>query len=425
MFENLCTLPLSSELFTQALHPKEPILAVGLSGGHVQSFRLPLVAGASSDDEDGDTSVLSTGTSTIDTEWRTRRHKGSCRTLTYSNDGEVLYSAGTDGLLKAASSSTGQVISKILVPFDPSGSADPPTHLHALSPQTLLLATDSAALHIFDLRAPSTLSSKPSQTHHPHEDYISSLTPLPPTEASTSGFSKQWVTTGGTTLAVTDLRRGVLVKSENQEEELLSSVFVGGLPSKPGRSKGEKVLVGSSNGVLTLWERGVWDDQDERIYVDVGRGGGESLDSLAVMPEGVGDGGKNVVVGVGDGTIRIVQLGPNKLVGETLRHDEVEGVVGLGFDVGGRLISGGGSIVKVWQEKMTLDDEGEDEDDSDEGETWARKRTLDGSASDGSDEADAEDSSDEEGERKRRKKRRKAKGKKQSGNGILGFKGLE
>ncbi|KAH8769457.1 WD repeat-containing protein jip5 [Hyaloscypha sp. PMI_1271] len=425
MFENLCTLPLSSELFTQALHPKEPILAVGLSGGHVQSFRLPLVAGASSDDEDGDTSVLSTGTSTIDTEWRTRRHKGSCRTLTYSNDGEVLYSAGTDGLLKAASSSTGQVISKILVPFDPSGSADPPTHLHALSPQTLLLATDSAALHIFDLRAPSTLSSKPSQTHHPHEDYISSLTPLPPTEASTSGFSKQWVTTGGTTLAVTDLRRGVLVKSENQEEELLSSVFVGGLPSKPGRSKGEKVLVGSSNGVLTLWERGVWDDQDERIYVDVGRGGGESLDSLAVMPEGVGDGGKNVVVGVGDGTIRIVQLGPNKIVGETLRHDEVEGVVGLGFDVGGRLISGGGSIVKVWQEKMTLDDEGEDEDDSDEGETWARKRTLAGSASDGSDEADAEDSSDEEGERKRRKKRRKAKGKKQSGNGILGFKGLE
>jgi WD repeat-containing protein 55 len=224
---------------------------------------------------------------------------------------------------------------------------------------------------------------------------------------------------------VTDLRRGVLVKSENQEEELLSSVFVGGLPSKPGRSKGEKVLVGSSNGVLTLWERGVWDDQDERIYVDVGRGGGESLDSLAVMPEGVGNGGKNVVVGVGDGTIRIVQLGSNKIVGETLRHDEVEGVVGLGFDVGGRLISGGGSIVKVWQEKMTLDDEDEGEDDSDEGETSAKKRTLDGSASDGSDEADAEDGSDEEGERKRRKKRRKAKGKKKSGNGILGFKGLE
>jgi hypothetical protein len=88
MFENLCTLPLTSELFTQALHPTESILAVGLSSGHVQSFRLPQAAGSGSSDEDGDTSILSTGTSTIDTEWRTRRHKGSCRTLAYSGDGE-------------------------------------------------------------------------------------------------------------------------------------------------------------------------------------------------------------------------------------------------------------------------------------------------------------------------------------------------
>jgi hypothetical protein len=90
MFENLCTLPLSSELFAQALHPTESVLAVGLSGGHVQCFRLPAVAGSSSDDEDADSSVLSTGTSTIDTQWRTRRHKGSCRTLAYSGDGECM-----------------------------------------------------------------------------------------------------------------------------------------------------------------------------------------------------------------------------------------------------------------------------------------------------------------------------------------------
>lgn len=336
----------------------------------------------------------------------------------------VLYSAGTDGLLKAASSATGQVVSKIYLPNDPSTSKfDPPTLIHALSPQTLLLATDSAALHLYDLRIPSSLASKPSQTHHPHDDYISSLTPLPPTEASTSGFSKQWVTTGGTTLAVTDLRRGVLVKSEDQEEELLSSVYVGGLPSRPGRSKGEKVLVGSGSGVLTLWERGVWDDQDERIIVDGGRGGGESLDSLILMPEGVGDGGKNVVVGVGDGTIRIVKLGPNKVVAE-LRHDEIESVVGLGFDVGGRLISGGGSIIKVWSEKISLDDE-DGESDSDDGEgEGTKKRPLKGNDSEDSD-SDTGDSSEEEGGRKQRKKRRKAKGKKDKGNGILGFKGLE
>lgn len=211
----------------------------------------------------------------------------------------------------------------------------------------------------------------------------------------------------------------MLVKSEDQEEELLSSVFVGGLPSRPGRSKGEKVLVGSSSGVLTLWERGIWDDQDERIIVDgTGKGGGESLDIVTLMPEGVGDGAKNVVVGVGDGTIRIVRLGLNKVVGQ-LRHDEVEGVIGLGFDVGGRMISGGGSIVKVWQENMSLEDEEEEEADSDDEEV-TRKRTKDSDSDDSGD--NASDSSEEE---KPRKKKRKAGRKKDPGNGILGFKGLE
>ncbi|KAK6581091.1 hypothetical protein PZA11_006579 [Diplocarpon coronariae] len=416
LFENLCTLPLSSDLFAQVIHPTEPILAVGLSGGHVQSFKLPAIASSSDEEEDANASVISTGTGTIDTEWKTRRHKGSCRTLAYSGDGEILYSAGTDGLLKAASSSTGQVVSKILVPSDPSGKLDYPTLIHALTPQTLLLATDSAALHLYDLRAPSTLGPKPSQTYRPHDDYISSLTPLPPTATSTSGFSKQWVTTGGTTLAVTDLRRGVLVKSEDQEEELLCSVFVGGLPSRPGRSKGEKVLIGSSSGVLTLWERGVWDDQDERIIVDGGRGGGESLDAIVQMPEDVGDGGKNLVVGVGDGTIRIVKLGINKVMGE-LRHDEVEGVVGLGFDVGGRMISGGGSIIKVWQEKMNLEDEDEDDEEEDDEEPGHKKRAADGS--------DADSSAEEDRGRKSRKKRRKARRNKNAGNGIIGLQGLE
>lgn len=293
-----------------------------------------------------------------------------------------------------------------------SSSIDAPALIHILSPQTLLLATDSSALHLYDLRSPR----RPQQSHYPHDDYVSSLTPLPPTDNSTSGFSKQWVSTGGTTLAVTDLRRGVLVKSEDQEEELLSSVFVAGLPAKKGRGSGEKVLVGDGSGVLTLWEKGVWDDQDERIIVGGGEDGKESLDVMATVPGQ----GKMVAVGMGDGMVRLVRLGVNKVVAE-MRHDEVEGVLGLGFETEGRMISGGGQVVKIWEESVEEEEKGEGN-----GIGLKRGKVGDSEESD-SNKEDGRDSSDEEEKRrKRRKKRKRRKGKDQNGGQhVLAFKGMD
>ncbi|KAF2192346.1 WD repeat-containing protein JIP5 [Zopfia rhizophila CBS 207.26] len=416
MFDTVCTIPLSHELFAQAIHSAEPIVSVGLASGHVYTYRLPAVA------SDADETFASeNGFGQIETTWKTRRHKGSCRALGFGSDGAQLYSAGTDGIVKAADVATGNVTAKIAIPRDvTTGSLDHPTLIHALSPQSLLLATDSSALHLYDLRDLGPKASpKPQQTHHPHDDYISSLMPLPPTAASTSGYSKQWVSTGGTTLAVTDLRRGVMVRSEDQEEELLSSTVVTGLSSR-GTSVGEKVLVGGGTGVLTLWERGIWDDQDERITVDRSPGGGESLDSLAILPESVGPGGKIAAVGLGNGGLRFVKIGPNKVVSE-LKHDELqaEAVVGLGFDVAGRMISGGGKMIKVWHEKVEPEQK-YDEDDEDDGNG---KRPHESDSDDDSDEE--QDSSEEERASTKRKKRKRRKGKKSGGNGILGFSGLE
>lgn len=120
MFDTVCTLPLSADLFSQALHPKEPVVSVGLSSGHVQTFRLPTDEAASDDDETSNASSRN-GRGHIDTMWRTRRHKGSCRCLTFGIDGETLYSAGTDGLIKAAKAETGVVENKIAIPTEKNG----------------------------------------------------------------------------------------------------------------------------------------------------------------------------------------------------------------------------------------------------------------------------------------------------------------
>lgn len=116
MFESICSLPLSADLFTQDVHPSKPLIAVGLSSGHVQCIKLPPLADADDSDPDDAASASDKGFGLLETAWRTRRHKGSARSVGFSGDGQSLYSAGSDGLVKVAASETGQVFSKIAIP---------------------------------------------------------------------------------------------------------------------------------------------------------------------------------------------------------------------------------------------------------------------------------------------------------------------
>lgn len=237
---------------------------------------------------------------------------------------------------------------------------------------------------------------------------------------------------------MTDLRRGVLVRSEDQEDELLSSVFVSGLGPKKNRENGI-AAVGTGSGVLTLWDKGAWDDQQDRIIVDRD---GESLDSIVQVPEFVTGGKKKVVIGVGDGNIRLVDLGKRE-VEASYSHDEVEAVLGLDFDCQGRMISGGGNTVKVWQEAKELEAEAEEDEESDSDDDDDSDDSDDDDDDDGSDAAPApaekkkrEDSSDEDSDsddsddgKKKRKKRRKGKAPVVLGvhgaHGVMKFKGLD
>ncbi|KAL8915737.1 MAG: hypothetical protein Q9172_006713 [Xanthocarpia lactea] len=406
MFNSICTFPLPSDLLAQAVHPTSPLLALGFASGHIQLERLPAPP-SSPELRSKATSPSTNGRGTVETAWRTRRHKGSCRSLAFTLDGSRLFSAGTDGIVKVATSETGEVVGKIAVPRAADGGSDSPTLLHALNPQALLLATDSSAIHIYDLRADSTIQgAKPQQTHHPHDDYISSLTGLSPSETSTSGFSRQWFSTGGSTVAVTDVRKGVLFQSEDLGEELLS-----------GTAIGDNFIAGGEKGALRVWEggiKGLMEGLDKRTTLQKG----ESLDVMCRMweePPGEGV----VAVGLGDGSVKIVQVGAKRAnVVDSVKHDEVEGVVTLGLEPGGRMISGGGSIVKIW-EKETADDL----DDEDEA------KPADGRSDDranGTESADSEDDSSDEKRRPKRKKRKRNKGQNRGPTKhIMEFKGMD
>lgn len=84
---------LPSEVFAISLHPTKPLLATGQLSGHVSCYKFSLP---------GETTQ----------EWYTKRHKASCRDVTFSIDGTKLISVGKDRVIKLADSETGRVVSK-------------------------------------------------------------------------------------------------------------------------------------------------------------------------------------------------------------------------------------------------------------------------------------------------------------------------
>lgn len=201
-----------------------------------------------------------------------------------------------------------------------------------------------------------------------------------------------------------------MTQSEDLGEELLSGTVAGG-----------KLVVGGERGVLRSWEltpTGIG-EEGNRVWVRKA----ESLDVLCPVPDSVSVERDKVAVGVSDGTVKLVAVGGNRESVADLRHDEVEGCVELGFEIGGRMISGGGQAVKVWQETV------EDEED---GEVALMKRDVVNGFQPGDDDTDEEQegaSSEEEEEKKpKRKKRKRNKGKKSGGNQqqhIMAFKGID
>lgn len=312
--------------------------------------------------------------------------------------------------------------------------------MHPLTPREFLLATDAGALHLYDTREPSSSAagsaadiwsgskSRPAQTWRPHEDYITSLTALPPSAASTSGFPRQFVTVGDTTCALLDVRKGVIATSSPGKEVLTSTAEIGG-----------RVFTGDTGGGLTVWDKNVvrqWEHGMGKQRVDVRRSmvspegdvlempapEDETIDVLCGMPGALaGRSGKDadlLIAGWDTGRIEVLTTaakGRRARVEAMWQCDETEGVMALGFDVVGRLVAGAGEKIELYGykgeevvESEGDEDEMEDSDDDSAAVPAPTKRAPDSEDEDDDDD-DEVDSSDEERKQPKRKKRKKVK----------------
>ena len=177
----------------------------------------------------------------------------------------------------------------------------------------------------------------------------------------------------------------------------------------------DKLIAGGEKGVLRVWDGGansIVEGKERKVAVQRG----ESLDVVCSTSGGVVP-NKTVVVGLGDGTIKFVDVGGKKgtAIAE-VRHHEIDGAVALGFESGGRLISAGGDVVKIWERS-----EEEDSDDEELGVTG-----LGSIGEDNEPEAGSDSDSSEEERKPKRKKRKRNKGKDRGGNShIMAFKGMD
>ncbi|KAG0130740.1 WD40-repeat-containing domain protein [Tuber indicum] len=353
---------LSSDIFSLSVHPTKPLYAAGLLSGRLEVYGW----GDGSEESGEPKGVMVDYGGKCAMQWGTRRYRESCRAVAFTTGGEYIFSAGVNSLLKLADVGTGQVVSKAYIPSLKNLTDEYPSVITPLSSVHLLVGTDSGRIHLYDVRENSL--TRPAQTWKKvHDDYISSITPLPPYGG---GLPRQFASTGASTLAYIDFRKQgkAVIRSEDQEDEQLCSAYVSGLPARAGR-RGGRVLVGSSSGVVALWNRDEWEDQRDRI--NFSKPSGESVDAVVALPDTFqhrnSEFGRFVAAGSADGKVRIAKLGSNRIV-ETLQHsltiekvkgtsatpslsngdESVDGVTELGIDCEGNLVSAAGSTIKVW-----------------------------------------------------------------------------
>ncbi|OUM54728.1 hypothetical protein BVG19_g4148 [[Candida] boidinii] len=317
----------------------------------------------------------------VSVSWKTKRHKGSCRSIVFDYDGESIYSMGSDNVIKLANTETGKVINKTDDGFVKElGNTKLTKILSAPNKNFLLTSTENGNLFVFDKR---DLRKKIYDLKNLHDDSINDLSHLSPKS------DYQFISLGSTNLTHFDLRKGPITKSEDQEDELLCGSFM----DPTSGSNFNTYVTGLGEGLVTIWDysKNRFNDQISRIKINKN----QSIDCL--VPDFNNLDANNLFIGSSDGLINKLNIKNGNFL-ESRIHSLSDEVSSLDFDYNYRLISSGMDNLKIWSNDDK--DESDDEDDmeeSDSDESDFNRNDSDNGDSDSEDgDSDSEDEAEEE-----------------------------
>lgn len=303
-------------IFEAAFHPSKDILAVGEITGTVSIFSF----------SNGENKKL------IDF----KHQKEACRCLSFSSDGQRLYSGCQDNSIYCSDMNTGSILHTIPNAHDQSISA-----MHLVSDNFLTSGCEAGVVKVWDLRTFSKAADFAGR-----KDYISALT---------SDKQKKHLlsTSGDGVLSVFNLRKNAIVQESDQlDDELLCLDII---------KNGKKVICGSATGVLNIYSWGEWGDISDRYPTR-----SDEIESVCSINDDI------ICYGTGDGYVKAMYVQPYKEIKTVGRH----GIMGVGSmklspDKSMLVSCGGDETVRFWK----VADLQEESLDEDERRGVKRKRT--------------------------------------------------
>ncbi|XP_071951859.1 WD repeat-containing protein 55-like [Antedon mediterranea] len=251
-----------------AFHPSKKILAAAHIDGSVKLYSIL-------EDESKPKDLLQ-----IDV------HKKSCRAISFSEDGKFLYTVSKDKSIRVVDVESETIGFKMLKAHDSAIYS-----VLVVNENTLATGDDNGVVQMWDTRKQQSII-----TFKQNEDYISDM-------ATDNDNRILLATSGDGTLSAFNVRRRRFdMQSENMEDEMMTVSII---------KKGKKVVCGAGDGALNLFNWNEFGNISDRFP-----GHPESVDTCVKINENI------ICTGSVDGTIRAVNILPNRFLGVVGDHDE-------------------------------------------------------------------------------------------------------